>query len=260
MQLLIKAISILALSFACSHADAKTMRVAIIDTGINPYLMHTLKLCPNSSIDLTGTNIFDNNGHGSHIASTVAFNAQDADYCLIIIKYYDHGFTSTGITRGIEFAIKQKADMINISAGGESPIEEERQVVAKALKLGIIINAAAGNYGQDLSKDHTFYPASYDKRINVIGNMSLEYTIHDTSNYDSKHDKITCWEIGSQVAEVGRKKYVFMVGTSQSTAVYTGKLIYAKEKNTTSGRCFVGSRTPTFGNGSRARSTVGGHT
>lgn len=269
------------LMFACgqfAHADAgwaqieKKVKVAVIDTGIDEQLLKGNSYCKEGHKDFTGMGIKDNHGHGTHISGIVDQYAKnhifkpgkrpseidkiEANYCQIIIKYYDplqSEWDRNNLKQTIasfKWAIEQKADIINYSAGGEEFSQAEKDVILEALNKGIKIVVAAGNEHCELKGDcteyvkddndvivkdkhgkpkikkkraNTYYPALYDSRIYVVGNLvGPSRGIASTSNYG---EAVKYWEIGTNVlSRLPTMSYGFMTGTSQAAAIKTGKL------------------------------------
>lgn len=228
------AISLVALSL-CSTALGKTQIVAVIDTGVDQAA--GIKLCPTGSIDFVthSTSPTDNLGHGTHIASTIQNNAGKADFCIVSIRYYSDSAPGSlnlaNMIKAIEHAVSIHADYINISGGGPSPNKEEKAAIKKALDNGIKVVVAAGNDHHDISiEDYRYYPADYDKRIVVVGNLVSLGHRSPSSNYGGPTNR---WEIGTNVrsnipcfnSNSKPPCSGLMSGTSQATAVATGKLI-----------------------------------
>ena len=207
----------------------KPITVAVIDTG---YSLHPLRngftpplksLCKTGHVNFVNHSydIDDKHMHGTNISGVIDVNAGDAKYCQIILKYYDNsglGYNNLkNEISAIRFAIDLKVDFINISSGGRDLSPEEKKLIVEALDKGITVVTAAGNESSDLAK-MPYYPASYDKRIVVIGSTYNNGVHLKSSNYGNVVDY---WEIGYEVE--GNK--IKMSGTSQATAVVTGKLI-----------------------------------
>lgn len=226
---------IAAIFIAALYAEAKTLRVAILDTGINMYLQNKLPVCEVQ--DVTGYGITDTHGHGSHIAAIVADRAGNTKYCLVIVKFFDKSMskeqTSFYSIKGLKWVLNNKIDILNYSGGGIYPMKEERELITKLLDSGVIINAAAGNESTELNDKDGFYPASYDKRINVVGSLDKSGKKLDSSNWG---DPVKFWRLGEISIETSPEVYSYMQGTSQATAVFTGEMIRDKGKEATSGR------------------------
>lgn len=240
--------------------QAKTIKVAIIDTGfdfkstwrnIDKTGLSRPKLCNGGHIDFTRDEfdseyLKDNHGHGTHVAGIIAKGLDEIDYCLVIIKFYDP-YKINGIANSVksfQWAIDQKVDIINYSAGGTEYSDDEKEVVLKALKLGIKIVSASGNEKTRLYKQGVglspkqerklaslnrkvftchYYPACYNSLIECVGN-ELSYGMPaPSSNYG---DAITVWEEGTSVYSLlPDNSFGVMSGTSQATAVRTGKIV-----------------------------------
>lgn len=80
---------------------------------------------------------------------------------------------------GITWAAEHGARVINVSWGGYSISETEREVVQACIDQGIIIVAAAGNDGY---KDAPFYPANLPGVISV-GSCNSDRSLSSFSNY-----------------------------------------------------------------------------
>lgn len=200
---------------------AQPYKVAVIDTGIAPG--YHVKLCKTGHLDLAKPDVYSGAGlHGTNISGLIEREAGNVNYCQMIVRWWKENLTSKqeihNMAVSINFAIDNGAKIINISGGGSLPYPEEQAAIKKALDKGIIIVAAAGNNGEDLSKNCNYYPACYDKRIIVVANLNPDGSRHYLSNY------------GKQVTHsvIGVNQCIdklCMTGTSQSTAIVTGRLV-----------------------------------
>lgn len=223
----------------------KRIMVAVIDTGIDEALMNKDWICPDGHKDFTGMGLKDNHGHGTHISGIIDQYAKDyiflknkkvpkdidgvdADYCQIIIKYYDpkaYGNDNLKNTiKAFRWAIDQKVDIINYSGGGTEYSAAERAVVEEALNKGIKFVAAAGNERSDIDL-HKYYPAMYDKRTFIVANLVSTDSREVASS--SNHGKsINTYELGTNVlSRLPGGTFGYMTGTSQAAAVKSGKLV-----------------------------------
>lgn len=235
----------------CANVNTTTKKIviAIIDTGLDPVLMNKPWVCKTGHKDFTGIGLVDNHGHGTHISGIVDQYAKDiflskasletldktlANYCQIIIKYYDPTESNANnlknTLKAFRWAIDQKVNIINYSGGGNDYSQEEHDLIIEALNKGIKIVAAAGNEGSDIDKTK-YYPAMHDKRIIVVGNLvnAQSRTIAESSNFGKS---VNDWEPGTSI--YSRKpgySVGFMSGTSQATAVKSGKIIHQMLNN-----------------------------
>jgi subtilisin family serine protease len=237
-------------SFCESYADVgqkfpRKIKVAIIDTGIDQLMMNSSSLCETGHKDFTGAGLADHHGHGTHISGIVDQYSKNfipeptssnkdnleliaSNYCQIIIKFFDSPSYKTNALNNtimaFRWAINQNVDIINYSGGGTTFSKEERDIVVEALNKGIKVVAAAGNEKSNIDKIK-YFPAMYDKRIFIVGNLVDNYSrsIAASSNYGKS---VNSWEVGANVfSRLPNKAWGFMSGTSQATAVKTGKLI-----------------------------------
>lgn len=244
-----------------SLADQKPIVIAVIDTGFTqPFYSPKPNFCAFGHADVTlkDPKIHqipkDSIGHGTHIVYTIEQQLKDVPknaYCIVVLKYYDETVardkTSVSYTiKAMNRAINMGASIINYSSAGDARSDAEKEVFNKALSQKIVIVTAAGNESARLVtplekiqesitssrhsscffKERTIseYPANYDDRIIVVGNLNQDRTINKYSNWGLR---INAWEVGTDILAGGVK----MSGTSQATAVHTGKIVkYMIEK------------------------------
>ncbi len=221
-----------------------TIKIAVIDTGYDfkslwgwkaghqfPKGLAMPKICPGRHADFTREEtdkeyLKDNHGHGTHIAGIIAAGAQDVDYCLVILKFYDPkapGQNNLANTiKAFNHAIDEGVDIINYSAGGTEYSAIEKTVIMRAINKGIKVVVAAGNERSDIDK-HPYYPASYSALIEAVGNVDTEGKIVPSSNYGRS---IASYRMGNNVLSLlPDNTYGYMTGTSQAAAVRTGELV-----------------------------------
>lgn len=232
----------LLLSLFLSQAQAADfLKVSVIDSGLNlddpRFKSH---LCKSQHKDFTNTTIDDVIGHGTHIAGIIVDIAKNSPYCLVIIKYYDPNASDNQNTqnmlKSIQYATEIKSNVVNISGGGPQFQEDEFLAIQNSLSIFIV---AAGNSGKELDGYNCYFPACYGTYLdNVIsvGSVSENGVRSKFSNYGNR---VKTWECGENVlgplplksCDIFSKscdKEVRASGTSQATAVHTGKYVYTK--------------------------------
>lgn len=150
-------------------------RVAVVDSGVNarhPWLANNIVAVG----DLTGVMVnpwgsatkespdkhekwFDGNGHGTHVAGILRQNYPSVQIVVAKALNDSGSADSAWIARAITWAVDMDVDVINLSLGGSENSIVMQEAVNLAVSKGIIIVAAAGNYGHDGSP--TFYPAAW---------------------------------------------------------------------------------------------------
>jgi hypothetical protein len=232
---------LIATNACATPARTGQVRVAVIDTGKPSFT--DAPVCASGHKDFTLTTITDIHGHASHVADVIdqyvkekvrtIYNANQnnrslnskVNYCIVFLKYYDEkspGYLN--LARSVEAfkeAVQQKVDVIVYAGGGPLFEHDERRVVVAALNQGIKVIAAAGNEGKDTSVQ-PYYPAQYDSRVQMVGNMQKDGKRGPLSNYGKA---VKFWEIGTNVIGKVNGKAVYMTGTSQATAVRAGKVV-----------------------------------
>ena len=217
-----------------ARGGSEPIRVAVIDTGLDltdPRFKGVL--CPEGHEDFTGTSIKDSNGHGTHITGLIKEHAAGSNFCLIILKYYDE--TAPGaINLKREVAALRKAaelgvGIVNFSGGGPEFSEEEFLTIRDNPEITYVF--AAGNENSNIDDvENYYYPASNRlPNIVVVGSVDEKGNKLDSSNYGKR---VTVVELGTVRSTLPKWKCNgkadcegVMTGTSQATAIHTGKLI-----------------------------------
>ncbi len=140
----------------------------IVDTGVQAHDdLRITKLI--SFVDGEGPE--DMNGHGTHVAGTIA--ALDNDFgvvgvapeaIIISAKALDKNGSgwSSDIADAIDWCVENRADVINLSLGADEPSELIHESIKNAAYHGVHIVAAAGNNGAAVG-----YPAAFQECISV---------------------------------------------------------------------------------------------
>jgi subtilisin len=219
-----------------SEGVGKPIRMAVLDTGINNHISSKVRLCADGHKDFTtdsekkGNTIVikgkeyprDVVGHGTNVVNLIAQNVGDANYCIVVVKYFSKNAISNlgSYNRALKYLSDMDIDFLNISSTGNIHDMEEEMYIKKILDKNVVIIASAGNDGEFLG-DIKYYPAMVDKRIVVVGSLDKRGNISTFSNYGPDVD---AWELGEGYVTGG----ISFRGTSQSTAVHSGKLILKK--------------------------------
>lgn len=152
---------------------SREVRIAILDSGIDQD-HEDLKSQIVANVDFTLSKTVDDKfGHGTHVAGIAAAatnNAQGVagvgfECGLMNVKVLgdDGSGYYSWLAKGIVWATKNGAKVINISAGGNRPSKVLERAINYAWSQGVILVAAAGNDNSSAA----FYPASYTNCIAV---------------------------------------------------------------------------------------------
>lgn len=215
-----------------SALESNPIVVAVVDTGINfdheifkgkydkngvatddeigryDVLLRNEKgdiVTANTANELSSAYDDASNKHGTHVAGIIATLIHELDlekYIKILPIKASKGtsFSTTGVKKGIAFAIENGADVVNLSlcedsAGTES--SEFNKMITDAYAQKAVFVAAAGNNGKPSYEKnilgefkYAYYPAASK---NVIGVMNYttengKKKIASTSNYGSAYD------------------------------------------------------------------------
>jgi hypothetical protein len=120
-------------------------------------------------------------GHGTMVAGVVHLTAPGAMILPLKAFHVDGTGYNSDVIRAIYFAVKQHANVLNMSFSFKSPSNELKNAIQYANSNGSICVAAAGNDGQQT----TVYPAGYSNMVMGIASTSNSDTQSTFTNYGS---------------------------------------------------------------------------
>lgn len=154
-------------------ARGRGVVVAVVDTGVARVEdLEGTQLLAGATFVPGSTTAEDDQGHGTHVAGTIAQTTHNGkgvagvapEATILPVKVLSKwGFGSSAwIAAGIDYAVDQGADVINLSLGGAYS-GVIHNAVKKAKSKGVIVVAAAGNSG----KEGVSYPGALAEAIGV---------------------------------------------------------------------------------------------
>jgi subtilisin len=200
------------------------IRVAVLDTGIARHPLLPTPAVMRSFID--GEAVTDGNGHGTHVAGSVAAGGGygAAPKCILhIYKVLSNRGSggSGGISAAIRIAADNGADIITMSLGGGGADRTTEQNIDYAWGKGCIVLAAAGNAGYNGSNT-VGNPAKYRNCL-CIGATKEDGGIAGFSSGGRELDIATPGQNILSTSNSG-SGVVALSGTSMATPVAAGIL------------------------------------
>jgi subtilisin len=211
---------------AWKRSTGSKVKIGVIDTGID--VTHPdLRQSSAGGINLVQRNLFpyDDNGHGTHISGTIAASSRRSglvgvapEAAIYAVKAFDRYGTAyvSDIVSGIEWCIRNRMDVINMSFGMKTYSESLEQAVLAAYRAKITVVASSGNDGK---RGYADYPAQFPQTVSVGATTKLK-TIAPFSNrgrlvdiYAPGKAILSTWPNGS---------YHEMSGTSMATSHVSG--------------------------------------
>jgi subtilisin family serine protease len=212
------------------------IKVAILDTGVDedhPDLINNIAFTASTSDGVVNDLV----GHGTHVAGIVAAEANNTIgmsgvapgaelYCIDIFAYNAYedkwGASSEDIIEGIELAVAQGVDIINMSMGNYYYSASKKTVIDSAVNAGVVVIASAGN--KNTQADH--YPSDYPSVISVISTDDANRR-SSFSNYGNAKDiAAPGTDIASTYSEhaIGNPGWLYAdkSGTSMASPVVAG--------------------------------------
>ncbi|MGI6722021.1 MAG: S8 family serine peptidase [Anaerovoracaceae bacterium] len=243
------------------NTSGRKVRVAVLDSGIdvnNEDLQVNVNKSLNAdattdkitvgedkakSLDPHGTHVAGiigaTSGNGKGVAGVAAGNHNDLIEMFSVLVFKKDDFSgiaaySSDITKGVDYASKNGAKVINMSLGGEYlPKDRDdqllKQSVQNAVAKGATVVCAAGNDMTNCKEA----PAMFSSCISVA-NCNQRWRTNETSTYGTTVD-LAAPGVLIKSTYPGNK-YVKEIGTSMSAPMVSGTaaLLYAINPNLTS--------------------------
>ncbi|UHA75243.1 S8 family peptidase [Paenibacillus sp. 481] len=213
---------------AWSTTTGHRIQIGVIDTGADfrhPDLQHALMRGVN--FVHRGLPPHDDNGHGTHIAGTIAASNQIygiigvAPRALIHpVKAFDENGSAyvSDIVQGIDWCVRNELNIINMSFGMKSRSKSLLSAVTNAYNAGVTIVASSGNDSKRKSID---YPARYTQTISVGATDKL----HRIAPFSNRGRYVDIYAPGEKIVSSWLKgKYHEMSGTSMATSHVSGAI------------------------------------
>lgn len=213
------------------------IKIAIIDTGINSH--PDLNLAGGVSFVEDITSYDDDNGHGTHVAGTVAAinnnigvvgSASKSDIYAVKVLNNNGTGTISQVIEGIEWSIDNNINIISMSLGSQENSQALHEIIKQAYNNGILIVAAAGNRGK--GSNTLLYPANYPEVLSVGATDEN----HKRANFSSTGPLLDIVAPGVNIlSTTSNGGYGILSGTSMATPHVTGAAaaIWAKDINLT---------------------------
>ncbi|MGM0846168.1 MAG: S8 family peptidase [Bacillota bacterium] len=222
-------------------AKGKGIKIAVLDTGCDlnhEDLQGRIVGTRNFTNDDGGNeeNVTDYNGHGTHVAGTIAANENGSgvvgvapEASLLIVKVLA-GEQGSGrydwIVDGIQYSIDQGVDIISMSLGGPADYPPLHELIKQAVAKNISVVCAAGNEGdENADTDEFSYPACYNEVISV-GAIDFE---RNSSYFTNSNNEVDLVAPGEKIlSTIPGGKFAAFSGTSMSAPHVSGALALVK--------------------------------
>ncbi len=217
-----------------SNIPKGNTKVAVIDTGVTTIPELSGQVITGYNFINNSNNANDDNGHGTFVTSIIASRVNNSagiagvnDRVNIVpIKILDSegkGLLSD-LIKGIQYAIDQNVNIINLSLASTSFSPVLNNIIELAYQRGIIVVAAAGNSGTNITSP-SVSPLNNDGNKNwVIGVGAIDNRNNrpSYSNYGLGVDVVAP---GDKIIGYNQNNELeYRSGTSMAAAVVTGAI------------------------------------
>lgn len=199
--------------------------VAVVDTGIDlshPDLAERVV----GGFSAVGDSYCDDNGHGTHVAGTVAATGVPGGVLgvapraeLLAVKVLDKngGGRLTYVLNGLAWLAERRVPIVNMSLGGPQPSLLIRRAVERLYAAGTLVVTAAGNAGPEA--DSVAYPAAY-RQVVAVGAFTKNDSV---ALFSSRGPELDLIAPGTDILSTWLNgEYVRLDGTSMSAPHVAG--------------------------------------
>jgi serine protease len=222
---------------AWNYAEGIGQTIAFLDTGLNNEILiiEADRIIYPYNVIEDSYDVKDYNGHGTEVISAACLSinsingiAPKAKIMPIVVMDDEGNTTPENLCKGIKWAIEHNATIINLSLGGFIENENLTCIIEEAIKSGIYVVAAAGDY----SSPYLLYPASLPDVISVVaqnnkGERYANSNFSESANLLFPGEKIPVINTNYKNEIVIRES----CGTSIATSQVSGLIALALECN-----------------------------
>jgi subtilisin family serine protease len=209
------------------HSRGEGCKVAVLDTGIDmahPDLEGSILDAADFTNSKSGPQ--DLNGHGTHCCGVIA--ARQNLFGVVGVAHKagilsgkvlgDNGSgSSSGIARGVRWAIDKGANIISMSLGSSQASEDSYRAIKEATAKGIVVICAAGNEGPRMGT--VGYPGRYPEVI-CVGAFDSNKKV---TSFSSRGPEVDICAPGANIlSTTPGRTYRRMSGTSMATPFCAG--------------------------------------
>lgn len=131
-------------------ATGRGVRVAVIDSGVNPRHPHVGPVGSGVAVTMDGAIVegedaaLDQLGHGTAVTAAIQEKAPDAGYLPVRVFHTSLRTTAATLIRAIDWCIAERVDIVNLSLGSPNAAHADAfaAVVARAARAGVLLVAA----------------------------------------------------------------------------------------------------------------------
>jgi subtilisin family serine protease len=220
--------------------------VAVLDTGVDPAvpdLAGSVRTGPDYTVGVNPRGYRPPHWHGTYIASLIAghgsgpggasgiIGVAPAARILsvrVILDDQEPGFPvynanqhyKNALARGVRYAVRHGAQVINMSLGAASGSRQLRAAIGSAIAHGVVVVASAGNGGAAAGRFSAYsYPASYTGVISV----AAVGPDHRRAPFSDRNSSVVLAAPGVRVVgDAPGGGYVAVNGTSPASAFVAG--------------------------------------
>ena len=204
-------------------SEGMPVTVAILDTGIaedhEVFSNTTIKDGRNFVDQSMTTDTTDDSGHGTAVAGIVA-EATPSSVSILPVKILDENGEGSvlNVLSGLEYALENGADIVNISLGAfaktETQFEQLQTRFSESMSKGnALVICASGNEGADLDEEGVYQFPSELTNVVSVGAFDEDEDICAFSNYGSAVDYAAPGDY-LRAADSSDGSYTYMSGTS----------------------------------------------
>lgn len=217
-----------------SNVPVGNTKIAVIDTGVNNIQELSGRIVTGYNFINNSSNANDDNGHGTFVSSIIASQVNNSvgiaginnRVSIMPLKVLDsegNGYLSD-LIKGMQYAIDNNVSIINLSLASTSFDPILNNIIESAYQRGIIIVAAAGNSGNNITTP-SVSPLNNDGNKNWVIGVGAIDNRGNRPNYSNYGLGVDVVAPGDKILGYNNNNVLeYRSGTSMAAAVVTGVL------------------------------------
>ncbi len=143
------------------------MRVAVVDSGVNPENPHIGEVAGGIGLGSRGEiqgSVLDELGHGTAVTAAIQEKAPGAEIWPVKVFHGELATTATALARALDWARESEMDVVNLSLG--TPLTQSLELLeaamARALEDGVLVVSPREHRGR------RWWPGSFPGAVGVL--------------------------------------------------------------------------------------------
>lgn len=213
------------------HTGSRSVKVAVIDSGVNYNLTEIAANCEQGFNFITGQpGGLDDNGHGTHIAGIIGAIGNDGlgvagvnwQTTIVPLKFLDYNLsgTLTNLLYAVDYVSMNNIPIVNLSFASDTESTALNNAISACTNS--LFLCGAGNSGRDIDSVPAWPAALTADNVITVANTDGNDALNELSNYGATKVHLAAPGTDIYSLDLVAGNYANMTGTSMSTPMVAG--------------------------------------